>query len=99
MTSRGRISIANRIAHRKYRQINGGQIQNPEHEDLDEPLAHGGGAHLLGDDRVGQLPGAERHEAIRRAVKRAGAKATDVAVAISGDAAITKVIQMPSSLS
>ncbi len=38
-------------------------------------------------------------EAIRRAVKRAGAKATDAAVAISGDAAITKVIQMPSSLS
>jgi len=38
-------------------------------------------------------------EAIRRAVKRAGAKATDVAVAISGDAAITKVIQMPASLS
>ena len=38
-------------------------------------------------------------EAIRRAVKRAGAKATDVAVAISGDAAITKVIQLPSSLS
>mgnify|MGYP002062562522 CR=1 FL=1 len=38
-------------------------------------------------------------ESIRRAVKRAGAKATDAAVAISGDAAITKVIQMPSSLS
>ena len=38
-------------------------------------------------------------EAIRRAVKRAGARATDVAIAISGDAAITKVIQMPSSLS
>ena len=38
-------------------------------------------------------------EAIRRAVKRSGAKATDVAVAISGDAAITKIIQMPSSLS
>jgi type IV pilus assembly protein PilM len=38
-------------------------------------------------------------EAIRRAVKRAGAKATDVAVAISGDAAITKVIQMSSGLS
>ena len=38
-------------------------------------------------------------EAIRRAVKRAGAKATDVAVAISGDAAITKVIQMPAGLS
>ena len=38
-------------------------------------------------------------EAIRRAVKRSGAKATDVAVAISGDAAITKVIQMPSTLS
>jgi Tfp pilus assembly PilM family ATPase len=28
-----------------------------------------------------------------------GAEATDVAVAISGDAAITKVIQVPSSLS
>lgn len=38
-------------------------------------------------------------EAIRRAVKRAGPKATDVAIAISGDAAITKVIQMPSTLS
>ena len=38
-------------------------------------------------------------EAIRRAVKRSGAKSTDVAVAISGDAAITKIIQMPSSLS
>ena len=38
-------------------------------------------------------------EAIRRAVKRAGTKVTDVAVAISGDAAITKVIQMPASLS
>src|SRR3979409_2276470 len=37
-------------------------------------------------------------EAIRRAVKRAGAKSGEVAVAISGDAAITKVIQMPSSL-
>ena len=38
-------------------------------------------------------------EAIRRAVKRAGAKTTDVAIAISGDGSITKVIQMPSSLS
>lgn len=38
-------------------------------------------------------------EAIRRAVKRAGAKTRDAAVAISGDAAITKVIQMPASLS
>jgi type IV pilus assembly protein PilM len=38
-------------------------------------------------------------EAIRRAVKRAGAKASDVAVAISGDAAITKVIQMAANLS
>ncbi len=38
-------------------------------------------------------------EAIRRAIKRSGAKATNVAVAISGDAAITKIIQMPSSLS
>jgi len=37
-------------------------------------------------------------EAIRRAVKRAGAKSGEVAVAISGDAAITKVIQMPRSL-
>lgn len=38
-------------------------------------------------------------EAIKRAVKRAGARAKEVAVAISGDAAITKVIQMPRSLS
>jgi len=38
-------------------------------------------------------------EAIRRAVKRSGAKATDVAIAISGDAAITKVIQLPMNLS
>ena len=37
-------------------------------------------------------------EAIRRAVKRAGAKCKDVAIAISGDAAITKVIQMPRNL-
>jgi len=38
-------------------------------------------------------------EAVRRAVKRASTKATEVAIAISGDAAITKVIQMPRSLS
>ena len=38
-------------------------------------------------------------EAIRRAVKRAGTKTQDAAVAISGDAAITKVIQMPKNLS
>jgi len=38
-------------------------------------------------------------EAIKRALKRAGARAKEVAVAISGDAAITKVIQMPRSLS
>ena len=38
-------------------------------------------------------------EAIRRAVKRSGTKTKDVAIAISGDAAITKVIQMPSNLS
>ena len=38
-------------------------------------------------------------EAIRRAVKRAGTKTQDAAVAISGDAAITKVIQMPRNLS
>ncbi len=37
-------------------------------------------------------------EAIRRAVKRAGTSTEDVAIAISGDAAITKVIQMPRSL-
>ena len=37
-------------------------------------------------------------EAIRRAVKRAGSDTEDVAIAISGDAAITKVIQMPRSL-
>jgi type IV pilus assembly protein PilM len=37
-------------------------------------------------------------DAIRRAVKRSGAKATEVAIAISGDAAITKVIQMPRGL-
>lgn len=38
-------------------------------------------------------------EAIKRAVKRSGARSKEVAVAISGDAAITKVIQMPRSLS
>jgi type IV pilus assembly protein PilM len=37
-------------------------------------------------------------EAIRRAVKRSGAKSRLAAIAISGDAAITKVIQMPRSL-
>jgi type IV pilus assembly protein PilM len=37
-------------------------------------------------------------EAIRRALKRSGTKAKEVAIAISGDAAITKVIQMPASL-
>jgi type IV pilus assembly protein PilM len=38
-------------------------------------------------------------EAIKRAVKRSGARANEVAIAISGDAAITKVIQMPRNLS
>lgn len=38
-------------------------------------------------------------DAIKRAVKRAGARSKEAAVAISGDAAITKVIQMPRSLS
>jgi type IV pilus assembly protein PilM len=38
-------------------------------------------------------------EAIRRAIKRSGSKAKEVAIAISGDAAITKVIQMPGNLS
>ena len=37
-------------------------------------------------------------EAIKRAVKRSGARAKEAAVAISGDAAITKVIQMPRTL-
>ncbi len=37
-------------------------------------------------------------EAIRRAVKRSGTKIKDVAFAISGDAVITKVIQMPNNL-
>jgi type IV pilus assembly protein PilM len=37
-------------------------------------------------------------EAIARAVRRAGARSKEVAIAISGDAAITKVIQMPRSL-
>jgi type IV pilus assembly protein PilM len=37
-------------------------------------------------------------DAIRRAVKRSGAKTRLAAIAISGDAAITKVIQMPKSL-
>ena len=38
-------------------------------------------------------------EAIRRAVKRSGTRTRDAAIAISGDAAITKVIQMPRNLS
>jgi type IV pilus assembly protein PilM len=37
-------------------------------------------------------------EAIRRAIKRSGSKAREVAIAISGDAAITTVIQMPGNL-
>jgi len=37
-------------------------------------------------------------EAIRRALKRAGTDTEEVAIAISGDAAITKVIQMPRTL-
>ena len=37
-------------------------------------------------------------EAIRRAVKRSGATCREVAIAIGGDAAITKVIQMPKNL-
>lgn len=37
--------------------------------------------------------------AIRRAVKRAGSHAKDVAVAVAGSAVITKVISMPASLS
>ena len=37
-------------------------------------------------------------EAVRRAIKRSGTKNTEVALAISGDAAITKVIQMPRTL-
>lgn len=37
-------------------------------------------------------------EAIRRAVKRSGTKTKDVAIAISGDAAITKIIQLPKAV-
>ncbi len=38
-------------------------------------------------------------DAVRRAVKRSGARSRDAAVAISGDAAITKVIQLPATFS
>ena len=38
-------------------------------------------------------------EAVRRVVKRSGTGCQEVAIAINGDAAITKVIQMPISLS
>jgi type IV pilus assembly protein PilM len=37
-------------------------------------------------------------EAIRRAIKRSGATSSECAIAISGDAAITKIIQMPRGL-
>jgi type IV pilus assembly protein PilM len=37
-------------------------------------------------------------EAIRRAAKRSATRTSDVAIAISGDSAITKVIQMPANL-
>ena len=37
-------------------------------------------------------------EGIRRAIKRSGARSREVAIAIAGDAAITKVIQMPRGL-
>jgi type IV pilus assembly protein PilM len=37
-------------------------------------------------------------EAIRRAVKRSGARSRECAIAISGDNAITKVIQLPANL-
>jgi type IV pilus assembly protein PilM len=37
-------------------------------------------------------------QAVRRAMKRAGTNASEVAIAISGDAAITKIIQMPANL-
>jgi type IV pilus assembly protein PilM len=37
-------------------------------------------------------------DAIRRAVKRAGTKTREVAIGISGDAAITKIIQLQKSL-
>ncbi len=38
-------------------------------------------------------------DAIRRAVKRANTKTREVAIGISGDAAITKIIQLPKALS
>ncbi len=37
-------------------------------------------------------------DAVRRATKRAGARSKECAVAVSGDAAITKIIQMPRNL-
>jgi len=37
-------------------------------------------------------------DAVRRAVKRSGARSRECAIAISGDAAITKIIQMPRNL-
>ena len=37
-------------------------------------------------------------EAVRRCIKRSGTRVREVAIAISGDAAITKVIQMPRNL-
>ncbi len=37
-------------------------------------------------------------DVVRRAVKRSGARSRECAIAISGDAAITKIIQMPASL-
>src|SRR6202042_3089930 len=37
-------------------------------------------------------------EAVKRCIKRSGTRCREVAVAISGDAAITKVIQMPRGL-
>jgi len=37
-------------------------------------------------------------EAVKRCIKRSGTRSREVAIAINGDAAITKVIQMPKSL-
>src|SRR6202047_2331568 len=89
------------LLQRKYRPLLGLDITTSSVKLIE--LAMGGGQYrveayaaeptpqnAINDKAVG--------EAIRRAVKRAGAKSSEVAVAISGDAAITKVIQMPRAL-
>ena len=91
----------------KYRPLAG-----PRHNDLlgeADRAQHGGGQYRVESYAAEPTPhnainekaivDAEAvGEAIRRAVKRSGAKSREAAIAISGDAAITKVIQMPKTL-